>query len=139
MQYRIEKVDVWMGFIKHAPGELGTMLTSLSQTGSNLEFVFARPTDKGDAVCFVAPLKGRTALKVAKSLGMVKCQSLLSVRVEGPNKAGIGAKITTALGAQGINIQGLSAMGIGKSALAYIALEKADISKALRVLKTVLH
>lgn len=138
MAYKIEKIEVWMGFLKDAPGELAKALSALSKAGAKLEFLFARPTKPGEAVFFLAPLKGPAVLKAAKALKIVKCDKMLSLKIVGPDKAGLGAKMADALGANGINIQGCSAMAVGKTAVTYLRLAKADIAKAQKILKKAL-
>jgi hypothetical protein len=138
MAYTVDRVDVWMGFVPDSAGEMGKVLATLSQAGANLEFVFGRAAKAGKAVFFLAPLKGAAQLRSAKNARIVKQASTSSLRVSGPNKAGLGAKITQALGQSGINVQGLSAMSIGNTSMCYLALKKADVAQAQRILKKVL-
>jgi hypothetical protein len=136
MAYIVDRVDIWLGSVSDSPGELGKLLGTLSQAGARLEFLFARPKEAGKAVCFVSPLQGAAEYRAAKNAGMAKWAPTL--RVQGPNKAGLAAKIAQVLGEAGINIQGLSAMGLGNRSLFYIHLNKADLAKAQRLLKQVL-
>jgi hypothetical protein len=135
MTSTVEKQDVWMAHLDNAPGALGRLLTPLVDAGANLEFLFARPNDPGKAVAFLAPLKGAQQIKAAKALGLIKLTRILSLRIQGPNRRGIGAKLTQALGDAGINLQGFSAMGLGNSGLFYVALNKADVTRALKTIK----
>lgn len=50
----------------------------------------------------------------------------------------LGATITQVPGAHGISIQGLSVVGIGRTALFDVALARPDVTKASRVLKRTL-
>ena len=138
MALKVERVDVWAARMKDVPGGLSKKLCPLAEAGANLEFVIARrsPEKKGVGVVFVTPIKGAAAIKVAKKAGFKKTTTLHSVRVEGPDKAGMGAKIAHALGEAGINLRGLSAAAIGKKFVGHLALDTtADATKAIRVLK----
>jgi hypothetical protein len=138
MAYTIDRVDVWRGTIADSPGELGKVLETLREAGARLDFLFARPQQAGKAVFFLAPLQGTAQYRAAKGAGIVKWTGMPSLRVRGANKAGLGARVTGALGEAGINIQGLSAMGVGNRSTFYIALRKADMAKAQRVVKQAL-
>ena len=138
MPYKVDRVDVWRGIIADSPGELGKVLDTLRAAGARLEFLFARPWKTGEAVFFLAPLQGTAQYRAAKSAGIVKWTDMPSLRVRGANKAGLGARIAKALGEAGINIHGLSAMGVGSGSTFYVALKKADMAKAQRVVKEAL-
>jgi hypothetical protein len=138
MAHKVERVDVWRGIIADSPGELGKVLETLREAGARLEFLFARPWKAGESVFFLAPLQGAAQYRAAKSAGIVKWKDMPSLRIRGTDKAGLGARIAGALGGAGINIQGLSAMGVGTGSTFYVALKKADMAKAQRVIKEAL-
>ena len=138
MAYTIDRADVWKGTLADSPGELAKVLSALRQAGANLEFLFARPWKEGRTAIFLAPLRGAAQNHAAKSAGLAKWTERPSLRVRGPNRAGIAARIAAALGQASINIRGLSAIGAGKDGTFYIALDKADIAQAQRVLKRAL-
>ncbi len=138
MAYTVDRVDVWRGIVPDSPGELGKALETLRQAGARLEFLFARPWEAGKAVFFLAPLQGAAQCRAAKNAGIVKWTDVPSLRIRGADKAGLAAKIASALGEAGINILGLSAMGTGARSTFYIALKNADMANAARVLKKVL-
>jgi hypothetical protein len=140
MPYTIDRVDVWAGAIKDRPGGMLKVLESLANAGANLEFVIARRKKKGTGLIFVAPLKGRKQTKAAKQKGLAKAESLQSLRVEGTDKAGLGARITCALAEAGLNVRGLSAAALGKKSVVYLAFDsRADSTKARKVLKKALR
>jgi hypothetical protein len=138
MPSKVDRVDVWRGIIADSPGELGKVLKTLREAGANLEFLFARPWKEGQAAVFLAPLQGGGPCRAAKSAGLTKWTDRPSLRIRGANKAGLAAKIAGAIGEAGINIHGLAAMGVGKNSMFYVALNKADIAKAQRVVKQAL-
>jgi hypothetical protein len=131
-------VDTWAASIEDKPGGLAVKLAALAEAGGNLEFVVARraPDKPGTGVVFVTPIKGATQIRAARKAGFAKTKSLHTVRVEGPDRKGQGAKMTTALAAAGINLRGLSAAAIGRKFVAYIAVDTAaTATKAAGVLK----
>ena len=138
MKLKVSRTDTWAATIDDRPGGLADKLAALAAAGANLEFIIARraPEQRGSGVVFVTPLKGAKQFKAAEAAGFQKTSSLHSVRVEGADKPGMGAKLTSALAEAGLNLRGLSAAAFGKSYVTYLALDTAqDAAKALTVLK----
>ena len=138
MALKVSRVDVWVVTMQDKPGGLGKKLAALSDAGVNLEFVIARrtPEKRGRGVVFVTPIKGPAQIRAAKKAGFRKTKTLHSVRIEGPDKPGIGAKITQTLADAEISLRGLSAAAVKKQFIAHLALDKpADATKAMKVLK----
>ena len=133
----VDRMDVWVGSIKDSPGALAKKLAALSEAKANLKFVLARRTEKrGRGVVFLAPLKGAAQLRAAKKVGLRKSKSLRALRVQGPDRRGLGAKMTAALAEAGINLRGFSAAVVGREFVLNLALDStADANKAARVLK----
>jgi hypothetical protein len=141
MAYSIKKVDVWAGEVADRPGGLASTVSALSEAGANLEFVVARraPDKPGTGVVFVTPIKGAKQKSAAQAAGLGTTDSLHSVRVEGPDRAGLGAKMTDALAGAGINLRGLSGAAIGRRAVSYLAFDNAtDAATAISVLRKAL-
>ena len=139
MALKVTKADVWVASLEDRPGSLARKLRALSEAGAQLEFVMARraPDKPGSGAVFLTPLRGAAVLKAAKIVGFRKTKSLNSVRVEGPDKPGLGAKLTLALAIKGVNLRGLSAAVVGKQFVLYLALDTAaDTAKAMKALKT---
>ncbi len=140
MAYTIDTVDVYAGTIEDRPGGLAEKLKSLTDAGANLEFVIARRAAKGKGVVFCAPLTGAKQTRAAKKAGLAKSESLRSLRIAGPDKAGLGVKITAALADADINLRGLSAAALGRKAVCYLAFDnRQDADNARRVLKKLLR
>jgi len=140
MALKVTRVDVWAATMEDRPGGLAGKLEALAEAGANLEFVVARrvPDKPGTGVVFVAPVKGAKAVKAAAAAGFAKAESMHSVRAEGPDKPGLGARITEELAAAGINLRGLSAAAIGKRCVVYLALDTDDAAaKAMKILKKI--
>jgi len=138
MTMNVSKVDIWEAAIEDRPGGLAEKLAPLAEAGASLQFVLARrtPEKPGAAVLFLTPLRGAKQLAAARKAGLRKSSSLAAVRIEGPDKPGLGARITQALADAGVNLRGLCATVIGKRYVLYLALDKpADAAKTLRVLR----
>ena len=110
MAYSVRKVDVWVGDIPDRPGGLAGKLEALSKASAALEFVISRrvPDKPGRGVVFLAPLKGPAQRRAAKKVSLATKRTLHSVRVEGPDRRGLRAKLTRSLTDAGINLRRLS-------------------------------
>ena len=137
MALKVTKADVWVATIEDRAGGAADRLEALSRAGANLEMLLARRTETpGQGVMFVTPLKGAKAVKAAQEAGFGKPQNIHSVRIEGGDKPGLGAKIARTLGDAGVSFRGVSAVAMGKKFISYIACDSAeDAAKAISVLK----
>jgi hypothetical protein len=141
MAYSVKKVEVWAGEVADRPGGLAATMGALSGAGANLEFVVARraPDKPGTGVVFVTPVKGAKQKRAAQGASLATSDSLHSVRVEGPDKAGLSAKMTKTLADAGINLRGLSAAALGRRGVTYLAFDSVgDADNAVRLLKKAL-
>jgi hypothetical protein len=140
MHYTIERINVRVATLDDKPGALGAALAPLAEAGANLEFVLARRAERGKALVFVAPIKGAPQGRAARGAGFETTDELEALRIEGPDKKGLGAMIAQALGDAGVNLRGFSAMALGKRVTAYVAVDsKQDAAKGRRVLTKVLR
>ena len=136
-KYKVERVDVWVSGLRDRSGALAKAFATLSDAGADLEFVIARrtPTLPGGGVVFFTPIVGEQQEAAARALGADVVDSVQTLRVEGENAAGQGAKVAGALAAAEINMHGFSAAVIGDRFVAYIGFDsEADASKAEAVL-----
>lgn len=141
MAYLIKKVDVWAGEIADRPGGVAEKLAALSNAGANLEFLISRraPDKPGTGVVFLTPIKGSKQKSAAQEAGLSTSDSLHSVRVEGPDRPGLGVKMTRALADAGINLRGVSAAALGRRAVTYFAFDSAaDADNGIRILRKAL-
>ena len=138
MALKSTKAEVWAVSIDDRSGGVADKLEPLAKAGANFEMVFARRTpenpDKG--MLFVTPVKGAKVTRAAREAGMGTPQTIYSVRIEGADRSGLGAKIARALGNAGISFRGISGIAIGGRFLSYIACDSArDQAKAIAALK----
>ena len=139
MDLSVERVDVWAAPIEDQPGGLAKVLNGLREAGADLDFVLARrsPDRPGWGVVFVTPLKGDRQTEAASKVGFNITSSVHSVRIEGPNKPGLAADVADKLGAEGINLRGLSAGVVGARFIMYLGLDSADdAARAVAVLES---
>ena len=140
MALKVTKVDVWAVEIRDEPGGLARVLETMSGAGSSLECVIARrQPDKYQAgVVFLTPVKGKKGESAATDVGLERTEDMATLRVEGPDKLGIGSQMARAIGDAGVNMRGFSAMRAGKNFVAYIGFDSGDdADKAAKALKSV--
>jgi len=140
MALKATKAEVWAVSIDDRAGGVADKLDALAKAGANFEMVFARrtPENPGKGMLFVTPVKGAKATRAAHEAGMGTPPSIHSVRVEGTDQPGLGAKITRALGDAGISFRGISAIAIGRKFISYVACDSPeDQGKAISALKKV--
>jgi hypothetical protein len=133
-----QRVDTWVASISDRPGALAAKLKALATGGCNLELVIARRVgDKtGKGVVFVTPIKGAKQVGAAGAAGFAKSNSLHTLRIEGADKPGQGARVASALADAGLSLRGFSAAAIGTKFICYIALDtEADVVRAARILR----
>ena len=137
MALKATKAEIWVATIEDRAGGAAEKLDALAQGGANLEMLLARRTEQpGQGVMFVTPVKGAKAVKAAQAAGFGKPENIHSVRIEGGDKPGLGAKIARALGDAGISFRGVSAVAIGRNFISYIACDSAeDQARAIAALK----
>jgi hypothetical protein len=139
MPVQVAKVDVWAGEIADRAGGLAEKFEALAAAGVSLEFVVARraPEKPGTGVVFLAPIKGAKQTKAATAAGLSKAPTLHSLRLEAPDKPGLGAKLTRAVADAGVSMRGLSAAAIGPRCVVYLAFDtEDDAKKAAKAIKT---
>ena len=84
----------------------------------------------------MTPLAGEERVKAAADAGFLQTASLHLVRIEGPDRPGLGTMMAKALANAGINLRGLSVAAIGREFVCYLALDTADdAEKAVRTVK----
>jgi len=141
MAIEITKVDVWVAQMTDRPGALAKKLETVADAGANLEFMIARraPDKPGREVVFMAPLRGARQVAAARKAGLKKAKTMHSLRLVSPDRPGIGAKMTRALGEAGINMRGVSAAALARRSVTYFAFDNAaDAKQAARILKKTL-
>lgn len=139
MAYKIGNVGVWVGDVLNRPGRLSRVLEVLAAAGADLDFVVARRVSANTCRVFLAPLKTAAQRRAAAQVDVVPADGLHTIRVEGPNGAALGARMTRALADQGINVRGLSAAVQGGKCVTYIGFEtESDAKAGTRILKKLL-
>lgn len=138
MALKVTRGDIWTATVDDRAGGAADKLEALARAGANLEMVFARrtPEQPGKGILFAGPIKGTKATRAAQEAGFAKPDNIHGVRIEGGDKAGLGAKITRALGDASISFRGMTAIVIGRKFVDYIACDTAeDAAKAVAALR----
>jgi len=133
-------IQVWAAEIDDSPGGLARILEPLALAGAELECVIARrcPDKSGKAVVFVAPIKGKKVEEGARKAGVQPAENLATLRVEGPDRKGLGAKMTRAVAQAGVSMRGLSTMVMGKKFVSYFGFDNAaDAERAAMSIKAI--
>ena len=142
MAHEITKEDVWVGEIEDRTGGVAEKLEAVSRVGVNLEFVIARraPDKPGKGVVFMAPFRGEESVRAALQAGLSQWTSASTLRVEGPDRPGLGALIAWAVANEGINLRGISGAKLGERSVFYLAFDSAnDADKASEALADALN
>jgi hypothetical protein len=140
MAYKIAKVTVFAADMFNQPGRLARALEALRNAGANLEFVIGRRVTERTSRVFLAPLKGAKQIRAAADVEFRAAAGMHVIRIEGPDRAGLGADMTRALADAGINIRGISSAAFKKFSVCYLAFASAaDLAAATRVLKRALR
>jgi predicted amino acid-binding ACT domain protein len=140
MALKVNKVDVWAGDLRDVPGGLADVLDGLAKGGGSVDFLIARRSDKqpGAGKVFVTPVTSKKAKDAGMRAGLQHATNIGTLRVEGTDAKGIGAKITRAMADKGINVRGVSAAVIGNKFVAYIGFDSEDDADlAAKALKSV--
>lgn len=138
MALKATKAQVWAVSIDDRAGGVADKLEPLAKAGANFEMVLARrtPENTGKGMLFVTPVKGAKAMRAAREAGMGSPETIYSVRIEGADRPGLGAKIVRALGDAGISFRGISGVAIGRKFVSYLACDSAqDQANAIAALK----
>lgn len=128
MSIKVSKIHVWAAEIKDRASGLADLLGPLGEAGANLGCVIARrnAARPGTGSVFVTPLKGKKVLAAAAAAGFRETERIATLKIEGPNVGGLGAKITAAIGAAGVSLRGCSAAVIGNRFVCYIGFDGDD-------------
>jgi predicted amino acid-binding ACT domain protein len=142
MAYEITKEDVWVAEIEDRAGAVAEKLEALSRVGVNLEFMIARraPDKPGKGVVFMAPFRGEDSVRGALQAGLSQWTSASTLRVEGPDRPGLGALITWTVANEGISMRGVSGAKLGQRSAFYLAFDSAtDADRASEALVNALN
>lgn len=140
MALKVTKADMWAAGIDDRSGAGAEKIEPLSAAGADFEFVLARrtPENPGRGLMIVSPIKGAKVTKAAVAAGFARAPDIHGLRIEGTGKPGVGAKIMRALADAGVSFRGFSGASLGRSFVAYLALDNAqDAAKAASVIKKV--
>ena len=138
MTMSIKKVDLWTAHLADRPGAMATKLALLASAGANLEYLHARRTPEifGKGLLSVWPIKGAKQLRAAAEAGFARSHGPVVLRLEFPDRPGLGAQFALALSDAGINVRAFTTVDVSKKGLSFLTLDnQKDAEKAVRLLK----
>ena len=140
MALQIIREEIWAAEIDDRAGGLAEVLGQLADGGADLQAVLARrqPEKPGTGVTFVAGIKGRKPQDAARSAGFSPADSVVGLRIEGPDKPGLGARLTCAIADAGVSMRGLSASVMGNKFVAHLSFDsEEEANRAAKAIKSV--
>jgi hypothetical protein len=131
MALKVTKMDVWSAEITDQPGGLAACLETIAATGANIECLIGRrqPDKPGTGLIFLTPLKGKKVQVAAAAAGFRTSQRIATLKVEGDDRPGLGAKIARTVGDAGVSMRGTSAMVIGRKFACYLGFDDAEAAQ----------
>ena len=125
MALKVTKTDVWAVEIQDQPGGLAKVMDVIAGAGANLQCVIARrqPDKPGTGVAFVTPLKGKKVMAAATTAGFRETQRIATLKVEGPDRPGIGAQMAKAIADAGVSLRGVSAVALGTKFVSFFGFD----------------
>lgn len=133
MNLEMTHVDVWSAEIDDKPGGLSLSLRAMADYGADLDCVIARrePNKPGKGLLFISPLSSREPMEKATEAGFRRVDKIATLRLEGTNAPGMGAKLAKCVADVGVNMHGFSAMSLGSRFVCYVGFDSvADREKA---------
>lgn len=145
MNLKITRVEVWTTDIDDKPGAVARTLRAIADYGADLDYVTARrdPQRPGKGRLLVSPLHGQEQIGNADQVGLRLASDLPTLRLEGTDSPGAGAKLAKTIADAGVNLNELSAAVYGHQFVCYAtfdsAADLATAETALRALITTPH
>ena len=140
MALKVTKTKVWVAEIEDQPGGLATCLETLANAGASIECLIARrqTSRSRTGAAFITPLQGRKVLAAAASLGFHAAQQISTLKIEGDDLPGVGAKIARAVGGADVSMRGTTASVIGRKFVCYLGFDSgADADRAARAIRRI--
>ena len=135
MSYHVTVEHVWVGAIPDRPAALSNKLKELANGGIDLELIIGWREQPGRGLLYVAPLRTMDEIRRAEQAGLTRHNSMRMIRVEGPNRAGLGALITSTLAEADINIASFTACSLGALHVTNITFDDdEDVDRARAIL-----
>jgi len=138
MRLKLTKLDVWTTEIDDKPGGLARSLRAITDFGVDLEGVVARrhPDKPGKGILYVTPATGHVKLEDAPDAALRRAPQVVTLKIDGTNSPGMGAKITRLIGDAGVSMHGLTAAVIGRKFVCFVGFDTvSDMDKAILALE----
>jgi hypothetical protein len=139
MSVTIKKATLWRTEVPHERGALASALQPLAVAGAHLHVVmgYAFPGDPSRAAIEVFPVTGKRQQDAARAAGLAP-SGIACLLVQGRDRAGLGAELSEAIAAAGINVSFIMAHAIGRGFSAVFGFaSEADAANAARAMRRV--
>jgi hypothetical protein len=139
MAVSVKKITLWRSEIDNRPGALASVLEPLAGTGADLQVAmgYRFPGNATRAAIELAPVQGKKAATAARKAGLAP-SGIPTLIVQGENRAGLGARLSRAMGDAGIDMAFLVAQVVGRKYAGIFGFDsEEDAARAAGVIKKV--
>lgn len=140
MAISIRPVTLWRSEVENRPGVLASTLEHLARSGANLQVVMAYryPGNESRAAIEVHPVAGKKPTAAAQAAGLT-ASGIPTLRLEGPDRPGLGYATSKAITDAGVNIAFFVTQVIGNRYSTVIGFDsEADARKAAAAVRKAL-
>jgi len=139
MAVTVKKVSLWRREIDNRPGALARVLEPLAAAGTDLQVAmgYRLPGHESRAAVELAPVGNKKATAAAQGAGL-QASGILTLIVQGDNRAGLGHAIAQGMADADINMAFLVAQVVGRKYSAVFGFENdADADRAAALIKKI--
>ena len=139
MTFKVTRAYVLAAELEDEPGGLVLRLKALADSGANLDCIVARrrPDKKGGGVVYVSTTNIKRLYKDAGEAGFVETPSAPTLKIEGPDRPGLGAELAKVIGDAKVSMNGLTATTTGHRFTCFIGFDtESDLESAKVALET---
>ena len=137
MSFKMDRIHVWAAEVKDQVGGVASKLSSLAESGANLEYVYTQrlPDKTGNGILYVGPIVGSEQSRAAKAAGMSEVFDHVVMHIVGDNTAGLAFRLKMEWARAGINLHGAIMTVLGGKFVGFITFDSVDdANKAAKIL-----
>ncbi len=125
MTFKVTRTDILAAKVKDEPGGLAMTLKALADYGADLDCVVGRRRSdkKGEGVVFVSATNANKLYETPDQAGFHGVDRIPTLKIEGPNRPGMGAELTKVIGDAQISMRGLTVTTIGHKFCCFIGFD----------------
>ena len=128
MTFKVTRTDILAAEIKDEPGGLAMRLKALADFGADLDCVVARrrPDKKGEGIVFVSATNAKKLYDTPDQAGFQEATRIPTLKVEGPNRPGMGAELTKIIGDTKVSLRGLTVTTVDNKFSCFIGFDSVE-------------